>query len=289
MKTADLHLHTNASDGSDTLEKRLEQAKNLGIDCIAITDHDTVNPELKKRSKLTENGVELITGAEIGCKIGDSNIEILGYFLNPEGDQLQKLFNRIEQLRQNRMREMVEKLDQELETDLKFRDVKELADGTVGRPHLAQALVKKEVVENQNQAFKKHIGSRSQIYVETEKPSSRKVIETIHENGGVTSLAHPGRDLEKTSAEKIVGELVNQGLDAVEVPYTYKHKRREGYDIKFGVKKSREIAKQYNLPITGGSDCHGEKTNKHNIGKVKLPYRHVEKLRKLAGQYRNNR
>ncbi len=285
MKKADLHMHTTASDGTDFIAERLEQADEKNLDGIAITDHDTMSDDLEQRSTVTENGVELIAGAEVKCEVDDIGIEILGYFLDPNDEEMHRMFSRLEDFRQARMEEMVYRLNGDLNAEIDYSDVKQFADGPVARPHLANALVEKGVVDNPNQAFNWYIGDDCPYYVETEKLDAKEVISKIHANGGVTSLAHPGRDLTEENADEIIDELVDKGLDAIEVPYTYKHKIDQGYDINFGVEHARELAEDHDLLVTGGSDCHGSNSDKYNIGRIALRYDHVEELRDLAEQY----
>lgn len=285
MKKADLHLHTLDSDGTDTIDERKEQAYENSLDAIAITDHDTISDELEARSVVADNGVEVITGAEIKCEVDDIGIEILGYFIDPHDEEIHRMLDRLDNFRRARMEEIVYRLDGDLNTDISYQDVEDNADGPIGRPHLADALVQKGVVETQNQAFEEFIGEDSSYYVETEKLDAKEVITRIHANGGVTSLAHPGRDLDRENAHRIIDELVDNGLDALEVPYTYQDKRDKGYDINFGVAHARELAEEHDLLITGGSDCHGSQSDKYNIGKIALRYEHVEDLKELADQY----
>lgn len=287
MNSADLHLHTQASDGTDSINKRLEQAEEQGLDGIAITDHDTINSELEQRSKITENGVELITGAEIKCEVKNNRIEILGYFLDPEGEEIHQILDRLREFRVARMEEMIYQVNDHLDSEISYEDVEQYAEGPVGRPHLAQAMKEKGLVDKPGEAFNKYIGSDDPCYVRTEKLDASHVISEVHANGGVASLAHPGRDLPEEEADELVAELAEKGLDAIEVPYTYNHKRQDGYTVNFGIKKAAELAEEHDLLISGGSDCHGSKSDKYNIGKVKLDYRHVEKLRSRAEEYQN--
>lgn len=286
VRSADLHMHTLASDGTDTIEERLEQAENSGLSAIAITDHDAINSGLNERASVTENGVELIAGAEIKCEIEGYGIEILGYFLDPSSSELHNLFERLENFRVTRMQEMIENVNETLNANIDYNDVALHAEGPVGRPHLARAMSEKEIVNSPGQAFDKYIGDNDSCYVETEKIDAEEVIEIIHQNGGATSLAHPGRDLERAEADEIVQILGENGLDAIEVPYTYNHKRQEDYEINFGSMRAYDLAREHNLLITGGSDCHGMRSDKHNIGKIKLDYEHLEKLREKSEEYR---
>lgn len=300
---ADLQLHTEASDGENTVEERVEQAKKkeVDLDTIAITDHDTINPKLNAGSQVI-NGVEVITGAEIKCEVNGTSIEILGYFLDPEDPSLQDLFDQMGENREERMQEMVERVNEGENLDLDYeKDIKYHANGTVGRPHLGMALEKAGIADSVNEAFEKYIGeeANTDYYVETEKLGAEEVIAAIHDSGGVASLSHPGRDLPYTEAENLVGQLAEYGIDGLEVWYTYKHKIEDGFDISFaeylqeerGMEDSEkiaetiqaeveELAEEYNLIKTGGSDCHGEGSGKYNIGKIQLEEKQLNNLRK---------
>ncbi len=281
--TADLHMHTVASDGTDTVQDRIRQAQEYNLDTIAITDHDTINSYLEDRSMYIDD-VEVITGAEIKCQVNGVSIEILGYFLESGDPAVHELFETMEDNRESRMVEMISNINNGEDVDIDLEDVREYAEGTVGRPHLGKVLVDRGIATDVNEAFNKYIGERTpnDYYVETKKLDSKKVIETVRKNGGATSLAHPGRDLQKSEADEIVEVLASQGLDGIEVPYTYQHKRQDGYDINFGIQESYKLAEKHNLLITGGSDCHGSSSNKYNIGKIHLDQKYVEKLREVA-------
>lgn len=279
-------MHTKASDGTNTIRERVEQAKNQGLQVIAITDHDVLNGKLGIRS-FKRGGIEVITGAEIKCQINGVGIEILGYFLDPREDELQELLMQNNRFRKQRMKKMAAKVNELAGSDISFEKVVSRADGNPGRPHLAAEMVENNVVENEAEAFNDLIGEDCPAYVPTEKLRAEKVIQAVHDNGGAAVLAHPGRDLEKDSADKIVRKLQKLGLDGLEVEYTYRHKLQQGYDIDFTEVYASELAEKYDLISTGGSDCHGEDTSKFNIGKVKLSVGQVEKLRKCSEKYRN--
>lgn len=283
QKKADLHMHTTASDGTDTLEERIKDAKRKGLDAIAVTDHDTVHEGLKMRSFTAENGLEIITGAEIKCEIEGEKIELLCYFLDPEREELQKMIRELSERRENRMKKFVENLNQTHGLGLELEDVLDKADGNVGRPHLAEVLVEKGVADSHQEAFDRFIGSEHDEYVPVEKVDAEKVIDVVQGNGGVTSLAHPGRSLTREDAEEIVRELKSTGLDGLEVDYTYSQKRElDSYTINFGEEKASELAEKFDLIKTGGSDCHGSKSDKYYLGEIKIPYSRVEDLKEAA-------
>lgn len=282
-KKADLHMHTTASDGTDTLEERIEDAKNKGLDAIAITDHDTINEGLKNRKFIAENSLEVITGAEIKCQIEGHKIELLCYFLNPEGERLNEMLEELSERRKNRMEKFVKNLNDSHGLGLELGEVMEKAEGNVGRPHLAETLIEKGLVDSHQEAFEKFISSELPEYVPVEKVDAGKVIEVVHENGGVTSLAHPGRSLTEENSEKVIEKLKDEGLDGLEVEYTYDEKRGlDSYTVNFAGEKASELAEKFDLVKTGGSDCHGSRSDKYFLGRIKIPYSRVESLESIS-------
>ena len=284
--SADLHMHTTASDGSDSVDQRVSQADENNLEVIALTDHDAINPELSERLFVhEETGVTVITGAEIKCEVQDTGIEVLSYFLDPESENIQNLLETNSELRDQRIRDMIGKLNEEIDYDLTEKEVFEYVEGNPGRPHIAKALAEAEEVEDvkvEDDAFDKYIGENCPAYIPTPKQDAEEVINTVLEEGGIPVLAHPGRDLEEYEAEEIIGELVGYGLQGIEVKYSWDHKRENGYTINFGEDYSRELADEFDLIWTGGSDCHGSETDKYLIGSVEIPNSQVEKLAQNA-------
>ena len=284
--SADLHMHTTASDGSDSVDQRLSQADENDLEVIAFTDHDAINSELSERFFVDdETGVTAITGAEIKCEVQDTGIEVLSYFLDPESERVQDLLETNSELRDQRIRGIIGNLNEEIDYHLTEEEVFEHVRGNPGRPHIAKALAEADEVEDvrvEDDAFDEYIGEDCPAYIPTPKQDAEKVIDTVLDEGGVPVLAHPGRDLEKTDADELVDELVDYGLEGIEVMYSWDHKRENGYDIHFGQEYSQELAERYGLIPTGGSDCHGSETDKYLIGSVKLPVSNVEELAEKA-------
>lgn len=286
-KYLDLHMHTTASDGTDAVQDRIEQAEKFGLDAIAITDHDTINEELEKRSFTAENGVEVVTGTEIKCEIDGVKIEILGYFVDPEDKDIKNIFTQLSENRVERMAEMVNRLNSQLEEEIQLEEVLNREEETPGRPHLAKTLVDKGIADDMEHAFKEFIGSDSDAYVEVEKLPAKDVIKAIHNSCGVAVLAHPGRSLKKEKAVELIGKLVRRDLDGLEVQYTYRQKvQLPSYNVFFTEVYANKMAELYDLIPTGGSDCHGSKSDKFNIGKVKMDYESVTRLKALSEEYR---
>lgn len=280
MKTADLHLHTPNSDGTDTVEDRVADANEHGIDCLAITDHDVLPAMLDDRIQ-TIDGVEVIAGAELKTRYEGHKIEILAYFIDPESEDLSELTDTIARNREERMQAMIDSINDAEGTEITLDAVNEHADGTLGRPHLAQELLERGMVDSIGAAFNQFIGEDGPHYVATDTIEAPEVIERIQADGGVASLAHPGRSLPEEEAEAIISGLVDAGLDAIEVYYSYDELRSSGRDVHFTAKRAREFAEQFELAVTGGSDCHGSGSDKYYLGQVEVPYRCVEQLTQI--------
>lgn len=282
--TADLHLHTTGSDGTDSVEETIKLAKERGLNVIAITDHDKVHQELEFRAK-TINEIEVINASEIKADIEGVKIEILSYFLDTSDQNLIDLTEKIEQYRIDRMKGMVDRVNQAVEPEITFEDVREKASQTIARPHLARVLVDKEVVDTISQAFNEYIAEYKPCYVETKKLTAKEVIEAVHQNGGVTSLAHPGRDLPEDKREELVKKMVDLGLDAVEVKYPYDLiEQANSITVNFKHEKSELLRSKFDLLKTGGSDSHGSQSGKDFLGEINLDYKHVKKLKELSSE-----
>lgn len=279
MRYADLQMHTVASDGTDTIDERGQDAREKGLDAIAITDHDTISDELTGRVD-DRNGVEVITGAEIKCEINGTSIEVLGYFLDPQDNRLQELLAEVRGNRVERIDRFTDNLAAHHGIDIDTATVRQYADEAVGRPHLAEALIDAGYVETMDAAFNELIGDDCPAYVSTEKVPAERVITAIHDNGGYASLSHPGRSLPRDVADDRVAALADAGIDALEVEYTYEDKKDRGsFTIHFGEQYAAELADRYGLGWTGGSDCHGRRSDKYYLGDVKIPYDRITAMK----------
>ncbi len=278
MKFADLHLHTTASDGYDTLDTRLRDAKSKGISCVAVTDHDTLHPSLDQPVQYIED-VEVISGSEIEVEIEGFKIDLLAYFVHRGDNEFSELVDDIYERRVERMKEMVDRVNEMIDSRIFFEEVRDIADNVLVRPHLGKVLVEKGEAEDLDGAYDKFISSENHAYVPLDVIGSEELIDMIHRCGGVVSLAHPGRSIPKKDFPRILGKLVDQGLDAIEAEYYYR-----GFDISeeifFGNYLARKYALEHNLVITGGSDCHGSSSDHYTLGKKRLFYGYVRELKK---------
>ena len=266
MKFADLHLHTQFSDGTFTPEELVLRAQNAGLACIALTDHDTVEGCARAAAACADVKMEFISGAELTAEHEDTEVHILGYFLDTQNRVLLDRIGKFQAVRQNRIREMCAALKQ-LGIPLKAEAVFALANcKSPGRPHVARALVKEKLIGNLDEAFEKYLKKGRPAWVPKTKMSALEGVELIHEAGGLAVMAHPG--LNRT--DDIIPGLVKAGLDGIECFHT-KHST-------VMAERYLEIAEKYDLLVTGGSDCHGFSKKAPLIGTVKLPYEHIEKL-----------
>lgn len=278
--SADLHLHTPASDGTDDVSTRLEQAAERGLAAIAITDHDVIGDDLDRRVT-TRGGIELITGLEVRADLFDTKIELLGYYVDPDNTQLESVLGTARQYRRERNRTMIERLNDVTGASLAYDTLRQEADDNLGRPHLAERLVQAGVVDSIGEAFDSYVGSDGDAYVPMERLPYTQVIDAIHTAGGVASLAHPGR-IRSRRVPEMVEQLVEAGLDGLEVWYPYDETGPAAYaDI--GVSEAMELADRHGVVPTGGSDCHGAESDKFRIGSVRAPEDSIKSLRRAAG------
>ncbi len=267
MKFADLHLHTQFSDGTFTPEELVLRAQKAGLACIALTDHDSVEGCGRAAVACAAVKMEFISGSELTAEHKDTEVHVLGYFLDTENQTLLERINKFQAVRQSRISEMCAALNK-LGIPLKAESVFALAScKSPGRPHVARAMVKEKLIKNLDEAFERFLKKGRPAWVPKTKMSALESIELIHQAGGLAVMAHPG--LNRT--DDIIPDLVDAGMDGIECFHT-KHSTVMS-------ERYLEIAEKYHLLVTGGSDCHGFSKKAPLIGTVKLPYEHVERMR----------
>ncbi len=267
MKFADLHLHTNFSDGTFSPEELVLEAQKAGLCCIALTDHDTVEGCARAAAAAAAVRMECIPALELTAEHDDNELHVLGYFVNIHHERLLSEIARFQTGRQHRIHQMVARIN-EMGVPLQAESVFALANcKSPGRPHVARALTKAGLVRNLDEAFDRFLKKGRPAWVPKSKISALDAIELIHQAGGLAVMAHPG--LNRT--DEVIPALVEFGMDGIECFHT-KHST-------VMAERYLEIADKYHLLITGGSDCHGFSKNKPLIGTIKLPYSHVEKMK----------
>jgi predicted metal-dependent phosphoesterase TrpH len=247
----DLHTHTNFSDGTDSPTQLINKALAAGISVLGLTDHDSISGWQEAITALRP-GISLVPGAEISCQTSDGiSVHILGLLFDSENLELMGTMQATRENRHGRMAKIITRLN-EAGIDISMQDVlDQLAEGaTLGRPHLADALVKKGVVASRDEAFTQMLHNKSKYYVSHYSPLPEVAIKMIKAAGGVSVIAHPmASHRGRTISLETFGSLIDAGLDGVEVDH-----RDHSPDEKTQL---IELAKQNNLVMTGASDYHG--------------------------------
>ncbi|MBI3291764.1 MAG: PHP domain-containing protein [Elusimicrobia bacterium] len=254
----DLHIHTNASDGTLTAEATMERAHEAGLTTVAITDHDTTAGLPKAEQRAAAMGVELIPGVEINAGQG-SHCHILGYWIDADDLEFQRALAHFREARQTRIQEMVKKL-QRHGLNLLWEDVLTASKGeSLGRPHIADALHQKGYVASRGEAFHRYLLEGGPAYVPSRGPTSQTAIRTIRQAKGIPVVAHPAA----SHVDQEIPSLVDAGLMGIEVYYP------EHSPVV--IDHYRQIAARHHLLVTGGSDFHGPGTGRDRLGSVVVP------------------
>ncbi|MEW6159316.1 MAG: PHP domain-containing protein [Verrucomicrobiota bacterium] len=267
---ADLHLHTNFSDGTYTPEELAAHARRVGLGAVALTDHDTVEGCARMAEACRKEGIEFIAASELTAEVDGHELHMLGYFLDTKNPRLLLEMSRFQTVRQKRIREMVARLN-ELNIPLEAEAVFAIANcRSPGRPHVGRALVQAGICSSLDEAFERFLKKHRPAWVPKFKVTAHEAIALIHEAGGLAVMAHPG--LNRT--DEIIPELVEAGLDGLEC-YHSKHTPAT-------IEHYLDLAQRHHLLVTGGSDCHGMNKGKPLIGSIKLPYEYVSALKAKA-------
>jgi predicted metal-dependent phosphoesterase TrpH len=270
-KYVDLHIHTKFSDGTHPVEEILEYAAGKKLKALSITDHDCVDAYPSAQELGAKQGIEVIPGVELSSEISGADIHILGYFLDVNNPQLLAKLVELKKARHVRARKIVENLNRQ-GIDLRFETVLNIAGtAAIGRPHIAAALLKEELVYSFREAFEKLIGYDSPAYVEKLRMPPKEVFQLIRGAGGVPVLAHPG----VTKVDERIPEFMREGLMGIEVFHSEHNTAIERHYLQY--------CRKNGLAYTGGSDFHNGSQSKSEIGVPKVPYSAVESLKeKLA-------
>lgn len=272
MAFADLHLHTVFSDGTYTPGELIRKAAEKKLSAIAVVDHDTVLGIKPSIEAGRHWGVEVLAGIELSTEYENKELHILGYLIDYESETLLEKLDFLKSCRIERVYKITNKL-KELGIDLAAEEVFELAKGGVpGRLHIARAMVDKGLVRSTFEAFKKYIGDNCPAYVAGFKLSPSEGIKLIKGCKGIPVLAHPY----SIKQDELIPKLVECGLMGIEVYYPEHTQSMVNFYLR--------LAQEYNLLITGGSDCHGLAKPDIKIGLAKIPYELVEKLKQAKNK-----
>lgn len=275
MLRVDLHLHSTASDGRFSPAELVRKAAAEGLSIIALTDHDTVggiDAALEAAQEFPQ--LRLIPGIEISTDAPKGEVHILGYFIDHKDANFLAALEKMRNSRWERARQIVQRLA-ELGCPIDWERVREIAGGgTIGRPHIAQALLERGHIESFREAFEKYINRDGPAYVEREKVTPSGAVEMVIEARGLPVLAHP---LTVPEPEEMAIKLKKAGLVGIEAYYA-------SYPAE-DVERLVDIAARHDLIATGGTDFHGIDTDSEMlIGGVDIPEKSVERLLALAQQ-----
>jgi predicted metal-dependent phosphoesterase TrpH len=263
----DLHLHTNFSDGTYTPEELTAEALRHGFVAVALTDHDTVEGCPRMQAACEQAGIEFIPASELTADMDGIELHLIGYFIDIENPQLLAEMHRFQEVRQDRIREIVERLNA-LNVPLKEEDVFAIANcKSPGRPHVARALIQSKLCGSLDEAFERYLKKGKPGWVPKSKIAAEDAIDLIHQAGGLAVLAHPGL----ARSNEAIEPLIEVGLDGIECFHTKHPPSLSEYYV--------GLAEERGLLITGGSDCHGMNKGKPLIGSIKLPYQYVLHLK----------
>lgn len=247
----DLHTHSNESDGTERPSELVENAISAGITHLALTDHDSVagwQDALSRR----DDSISLILGAEISCQTKEAlSVHMLGLLFDPNNEDLRNAMDQTRLNRVTRMERIVGRL-QEAGLEITIDDVySQMREGaTLGRPHLADAMIAKGIVADRSAAFEQYLHNGSRFYIPDASPTPERAIELIKGAGGVAIIAHPFASLRgRIISTEYLECLIDVGLDGIEIDHR-DHNEGERDAL-------RELVRRYGLLFTGGSDYHG--------------------------------
>lgn len=268
----DLHLHSLHSDGTMSIEEIIALSLEKGIQLISITDHDTISGVKEAEALAQGKNIKIVPGIEINTDYKKYEVHILGYFIDINNPRLNETLEKLRDARVGRVKKIIKKLNA-LDISITFDDVlKEGKGESIGRPHVALAMIKKGYGEKVSEIFDQYLEIGRPAYVERFKLTPYDAIELINGAGGIAVLAHP----KLVFNDDIVDELLPH-LDGIEI-YHSEHSQE---DIEHYLDKISQL----DLIITGGSDCHGlGKSKGPLLGSVKVPKKYIDKFYELLGE-----
>lgn len=268
----DLHIHSEFSDSDAEVETIFKQAKEKGLACIAITDHDTLDGMSSARACSKNYDIELIEGLELSAEHKGVEIHMLAYFVDSDNQELKAELAQVKELRRERLLWMGEKLNSlGLGVDIEELFLK-LKGAVPTRLHLALYLLEKGKVKTLRQAFQKYLSPGRPAYRGRFKYSVEEAIQLIKKFGGLSFIAHP----HIISDQSWVEEFISLGVDGLETVYpTMSFAKSSLY---------KNMAIKFQLLQSGGSDAHGSYKEFVKVGKVNIAYAWVEDMKRRLGR-----
>jgi 3',5'-nucleoside bisphosphate phosphatase len=277
MPRIDLHTHSDESDGTFTPSEVVRRAAELGLDVVALTDHDTTSGLEEAGEAAREVGVELVSGVEFSAEHQATSIHVLCYWMDVSNEELQTELQRLRDDRFRRGEMMIEKL-QALGFDISFERVREIAGGgNIIRPHVAQAMVEAGIVADEAEAFDRYIADGGPAHVPKHALDPLDSVDLIVRAGGVCVLAHPGMwGAQSSVPDDLIAAMAERGMVGLEVDHTdHTPEQRAIY---------RAMAERLGLVATGGSDCHGTRYDPIRLGTSLCDPEQFAALRARAGR-----
>lgn len=268
----DLHSHSTESDGVLAPATAVRTAAGDGVTVLALTDHDTMTGIPAARDAAAASGIELVPGVEVSCQWGSESVHLLGLFLDPEDRTLTSLFEEVSARRRKRIAETCQRLT-DAGVPLSFEEVAAMSTGrSLGRPHVADALVRKGLVRDRAEAFNRYLGDGQVGHVRYGwKIGVAEAARLVHAAGGISSVAHPKYLRDQSALPALLRET---GVRALEVYHAEQDaEEREHY---------LNVADSLGLMVTGGSDFH-QPSQGRRFGSD-LPLERYEELRQAAGR-----
>ncbi len=247
----DLHSHTDSSDGTFTPAELVAEATRIGLEALAVTDHDTFAGYDLAKPLAAEAGLELVCGIELSTRYGGASVHLLAYFpCDPPSEPFREWLNFLLESRRDRNRRLIDKL-RSLGVDITLEDVERKGRSLTGRPHFARVLVEKGYATDIQHAFDEFLDESARGYVQRHEVPIEEAIERVNEAGGIASLAHPVR-VAKNNWDKLheyVGAMKLMGMGAIEVYHSDHSPENVAY--------YQSLALEFDLAVSGGSDFHG--------------------------------
>jgi hypothetical protein len=267
----DLHAHTTASDGALAPRALVQLAARQGVGVLAVTDHDSTDGLPEAMEEAARHSIEILPGLELNCDVPGSEIHVLGYLVDWRADWFQAFLREQRAERTARVHRIVARLA-ELGMPMAAEEVFAICrEGSPGRPHVAQAMVRRGYVRSVREAFDRWLHAGGPASVPRRRLTPVEAVQVIRRAGGVPVLAHPGL----ARRDEMIPELVAAGLGGIETYYP-EHSAAQ-------VEQYRETCRRLDLVATGGSDYHGSHTGRAvTLGSVAVPPEVVPALRRRA-------
>jgi len=265
----DLHIHSTYSDGIKTPAEILDIVRDLGLAAFALCDHDNFGAYFEAKQLLRNGDPELIPGVELSAGRSGEDIHILGYLFDPNSETLIDALEHFRKVRNQRGELMLEKL-KNLGVDISLDLVKEIAgQSAIGRPHIADAMVRMKVIRGFDEAFERYIGLNGPAYIPKANLTPREAIELIHKANGLAILAHPSI----ADAAKHIEEFIGYGLDGIEVYHPYHTDNQR--------KRFSKLVSSRTILGSGGSDYHGRDGRYGMIGSMPVPPEYLTAMKTI--------